>query len=244
MGELESELALKGVIISSLAKWPRAGLPGLAAFIESRNLFMSKALLRLKLEAVASPIATTALSRLCWPAAYGRSPQGASPRPLKSLPATTGIITLNNEQLQHINQCLRYLTTATSTTGLYSPGHPHVLRLCQQAHAELLRGMNGMEELSLLRVDDQLAIDRQPLARTLYTERLALLLKRRGVGHLKFINGIEFDELMALSAGLVSSEREIQSSRHLRLGQVEVRHSWRQCRISVCRRRRLLGFSA
>ena len=85
--------------------------------------------------------------------------------------------------------------------------------------------MNGMEELSLLRVDDQLAIDRQPLARTLYTERLALLLKRRGVGHLKFINGIEFDELMALSAGLVSSEREIQSSRHLRLGQVEVRHS-------------------
>jgi len=30
------------------------GLPGLAAFIESRSLFMAKPLLRLKLEAVAS----------------------------------------------------------------------------------------------------------------------------------------------------------------------------------------------
>ncbi len=54
-GNSESELALKGVIISSLAKMACAqALPGLAAFIESRSLFMSKALLRLKLEAVAS----------------------------------------------------------------------------------------------------------------------------------------------------------------------------------------------
>jgi len=131
---------------------------------------------------------------------------------------------VNNTQFLAINQCLRHLTTATSTAGLYAPGHPQMVRLCQQAHAELLRGMDGVDELSLLRVDDQLAIDGQPLERNLYTERLALLLKRRGVGHLKFTSGIEAEELMALSAGLVSSQTAIQSSRHLRLGQVEVRH--------------------
>lgn len=131
---------------------------------------------------------------------------------------------MNSEQFHAVNQCLRYLTTATSTAGLYAPGHPQVVRLCEQAHAELLRGMTGVDELSVLRVDDQLAIEGQPLARNLYTERLALLLKRRGIGHLKFTSGIEAEELLALSATLTGSQEEIRSSQHLRLGQVEVRH--------------------
>jgi HD-GYP domain-containing protein (c-di-GMP phosphodiesterase class II) len=131
---------------------------------------------------------------------------------------------VNSDQFLAINQCLRHLTTATSTAGLYAPDHPQVVRLCQQAHEELVRGMAGMKEMSLLRVDDQLAVEGQPLDRTLYTERFALLLKRRGIGHLKFTSGIAVDELMALSASLVGTQTVMLSSRHLRLGQVEVRH--------------------
>ena len=131
---------------------------------------------------------------------------------------------MNTEQFHAVAQCLRHLTTATSTAGLYAPGHPQVVRLCRQAHVELLRGMAGVEELSVLRVDDQLAIDGEPLDRSLYTERLALLLKRRGIGHLKFTSGIEAEELVALSAALSGSPDGVLSSRHLRLGQVEVRH--------------------
>ncbi len=131
---------------------------------------------------------------------------------------------MSGEQFQAITQCLRHLTTATSTAGLYAPGHPQVVRLCQQAHAELVRGMAEKAELSLLRVDDQLAVDGQPLERNLYTERLAQLLKRRGVGHVKFVSGIEVEELQALAGGLFGSQLGMQSSRHLRLGQVEVRH--------------------
>lgn len=131
---------------------------------------------------------------------------------------------MNGKQFQAVTQSLRYLTTATSTAGLYAPEHPQVVRLCQQAHAELLRGMAEREELSLLRVDDQLAIDGQPLERNLYTERLALMLKRRGIGHVKFTTGIEVTELHALATGLFGALSGMQSSRHLRLGQVEVRH--------------------
>ena len=131
---------------------------------------------------------------------------------------------MSDSRLQAIIQSLRHLTTATSTAGLYAPDHPQVIRLCQQAHAELLRGMAEREEISLLRVDDQLAVEGQPLDRNLYTERLALLLKRRGIGHIKFTSGIEAAELQALCAGLLGAHIGMNSSRHLRLGQVEVRH--------------------
>jgi len=138
---------------------------------------------------------------------------------------------MNSDQILAVNQCLRHLTTATSTAGLYAPDHPQVVRLCQLAHKELVRGMFGKEHLSLLRVDDQLAVEGQPLERTLYTERFATLLKRRGIGHLKFTNGISVDELKALSAGLIGTQTVMLSSLHLRLGQVEVRHRQDQAAI-------------
>jgi hypothetical protein len=54
-GNSEPELALKKAVIRSLAESGCAqALPGLRAFIESRGLFNAKALLRLKVEAVAS----------------------------------------------------------------------------------------------------------------------------------------------------------------------------------------------
>jgi hypothetical protein len=54
-GNSEAELVLKGAIIGSLAEMASVqALPGLAAFIESRSLFTNKALLKLKLDAVAS----------------------------------------------------------------------------------------------------------------------------------------------------------------------------------------------
>jgi hypothetical protein len=54
-GASDQELALKSTIINSLAEMGCVdALPGLAAFIESRSLFMARPLLRLKLEAVES----------------------------------------------------------------------------------------------------------------------------------------------------------------------------------------------
>jgi HD-GYP domain-containing protein (c-di-GMP phosphodiesterase class II) len=131
---------------------------------------------------------------------------------------------MNRDRLLAINQCLRHLTTATSTAGLYSPYHPQVASICQQAHEELVLGMADKENISLLRVDDQLAVEGQPIERSLYTERFALLLKRRGIGHIKFTRGISIDELKSFSTSLTGAQAVMLSSLHLRLGQVEVRH--------------------
>jgi hypothetical protein len=90
---------------------------------------------------------------------------------------------MNLEQLNAMDQCLRHLTTAASTASLYDPGHQQVRRHCRQAHAELLQALGSGEGLSLLRVDDQLAVEGHRLDRSLYAERFALLLKRRGIGH-------------------------------------------------------------
>ncbi len=54
-GNSEPELVLKGIVVSSLAEMGCVqALPMLAQFMESRTLFMSRALQRLKLEAIAS----------------------------------------------------------------------------------------------------------------------------------------------------------------------------------------------
>ncbi len=126
--------------------------------------------------------------------------------------------------IRAMEQCLRHLTTAASTAGLYATDHPQAVRLCREAHAALCRVLAERPELSLLRVDDQLAVAGSPLDRTLYAERFAQLLKRRGIGHIKFTAGIEAEELHALVCELAGAGRSVHSSGHLRLGQVEVRH--------------------
>jgi len=129
------------------------------------------------------------------------------------------------EHLLAMDQCLRHLTTAASTASLYAPEHPQVRRHCRQAHTELLQALGNQDGLSLLRVDDQLAAEGHPLDRTLYAERFALLLKRRGIGHLRFQRGVGEDELLSLVGGLVGKQQTLRSTQNLRLGQVEVRQS-------------------
>jgi len=131
---------------------------------------------------------------------------------------------VNLDQIQALGQCLRHLTTAASTVSLYAAEHPQVRKYCREAHAELLRALGSQDGLSLLRVDDQLAVEGHPLERSLYAERFALLLKRSGIGHLRFLRGVEEVELLALASGLVGKQSSLRSSQHLRFGQVEVRH--------------------
>ncbi len=84
--------------------------------------------------------------------------------------------------------------------------------------------MGNKSAMSLLRVDEQLAIDEQPLDRSLYNERFARLLKQGGIGHVKFLRKISTEELQGLVASLAGREKVTHSSDNLRLGQVEVRH--------------------
>lgn len=131
---------------------------------------------------------------------------------------------MNQQILGGNDQFLRHLATAVSTARLYSAQHGQVRKLCQMACSGLRSAMNGKSVMSLMRVDEQLALDEQPLARTLYNERFARLLKLSGIGHIKFLGDIRVDELQALVSSLAGREQVALSSDNLRLGQVEVRH--------------------
>jgi len=123
-----------------------------------------------------------------------------------------------------IDLCLRHLSTAVSTARLYSVEHMQVRKLCEKAHSALLEAMDGEREMSLLRIDEQLAIDEQPLNRSMYVERFARLLKMNGIGHIKFLRNINDKELHGLIVSLSGSKKVTNSSENLRLGQIEVRH--------------------
>ncbi|MBE0577528.1 MAG: HD domain-containing protein [Desulfuromonadales bacterium] len=127
-------------------------------------------------------------------------------------------------RLGSVDHCLRHLTTAVSTAKLYSVEHTQVRKLCRMAHTSLLEAMYGEGGMSLLRVDEQLAIDEHPLDRSMYIQRFARLLKMNGIGHIKFLHSVSAEELHGLVASLSSSEKVTCSSENMRLGQVEVRH--------------------
>ena len=127
-------------------------------------------------------------------------------------------------RLNAAGHCLRHLTTAISTSKLYSAEHKQVKKLCRMAHSSLLDAIGGQESLSLIRVDEHLAVDEHPLERSMYIERFARLIKMSGIGHLKFFRNVTFDELHALLNSLAGSGKVTHSSENIRLGQVEVRH--------------------
>ena len=128
------------------------------------------------------------------------------------------------DRVGSIDLCLRHLSTAVSTAKLYSVEHMQVRKLCKRAHSALQEAMDGEKAMSLLRIDEQLAINEQPLNRSMYVERFARLLKKNGIGHIKFLRNISDEELHELIVSLSGFKKVTNSSENLRLGQIEVRH--------------------
>jgi HD-GYP domain-containing protein (c-di-GMP phosphodiesterase class II) len=127
-------------------------------------------------------------------------------------------------RLNAVDHCLRHLTTAISTSKLYSSEHKQVKKLCRMAHSSLLDAIERQESLSLIRVDEQLAVDEHPLERSMYIERFARLIKMSGIGHIKFSRDVTFEELHTLLNSLSGPGKVTHSSENIRLGQIEVRH--------------------
>jgi HD-GYP domain-containing protein (c-di-GMP phosphodiesterase class II) len=128
-------------------------------------------------------------------------------------------------QLEMMDQCLRLLTTAVSTASLYNAEHPQVVRLCTASREKLNAVIGEAQEVSLMRVDDKLAVDGRPLTPSLYINRFARNLKTCGIGSLKLLRDVSVEELRTFVQAMSERRTEVHSSEHLRLGQVEVKHS-------------------
>ncbi len=123
-----------------------------------------------------------------------------------------------------MEQSVRHIATAISVASLYGSDHQQVGRLCGLAHAYLADAMNGRASVCLMRVDDRLAFDNVPLARSHYAERLARHFKFQGIGFVDFLKSITAEDVHRLVTALAKREKVIHSSAALRLGQIEVRH--------------------
>jgi len=127
-------------------------------------------------------------------------------------------------RVKEMDQCVRHLATAVSTTSLYGHGHQQVQRLCSKAKASLEIALGEEASVSLMRVDDQLAVANQALDASIYSDRFARMLKTCGIGHIKFMKELTTGELLQMVSALARRDKTVHSSDHLRFGQVEVRY--------------------
>ncbi len=130
------------------------------------------------------------------------------------------------ERRENVRGFLHHLTAAVANAALYSLEHAQMTRLVH-ATAESLRALlEGQEEFVLMRVDSDLVIDDQAWERGAQTERLAELLRRRGIGRIRIGQAIATEEIRQLIAALAAcgpSPSPVRSTANLRFGRIEVR---------------------
>lgn len=122
------------------------------------------------------------------------------------------------------------MVTAISSSQLYAPDHPQVERLRVSAHERLSAALGDEPEISLVIIGDELLAGGSPLDRGLYVERFVEMLRGRGVGHVKFLRGVTIGEVSYLARALAggTTDGEILSTEHIRLGRVELHFSRRE----------------
>ncbi|RNC68383.1 MAG: HD domain-containing protein [Desulfuromonadales bacterium] len=137
---------------------------------------------------------------------------------------------MNLGVIEPLRNAVRHLVTAVASAALYARDHQQVTRLQAAALRDLTAALEAQPELSLVVIDEELMVDGAILDTGLYMGRFVTMLSSRGIGHVKFLEGVTEQELAylttTLSGGIVGSE--LRSTEHIRLGRVEVRFSARE----------------
>lgn len=130
------------------------------------------------------------------------------------------------ERQVHIGNFLHQLTSSVANAGLYSREHARMKHLVGETEQTLRRLLEGQEEFALMRLDDELVIDGKPWKRNLQTQRLALIMSRRGIGRIRIGNQVTSEEIHQLIDALAArglTPQPVRSTANLRFGLVEVR---------------------
>lgn len=124
-----------------------------------------------------------------------------------------------------VQESIRSLLSATANAALYSMGHPQVASLAESAYKGICAALGVSRQISLTVIEDELIINGEPPSFSLFLNRFAEMLKSRGIGHLKFFEGLSREEIIALIAGLAGQDggkATLSSSEHIRFGHVEL----------------------
>jgi HD-GYP domain-containing protein (c-di-GMP phosphodiesterase class II) len=126
-----------------------------------------------------------------------------------------------------LQQFIHHLITAVSTATLYSAEHQQLERLISNTLTSLLTALGDRADLSMVIIDSELIVDGTPLADSLHLGKFIRILSARGVGHIRILRAVTFEELKSLIVSLAKREdgSGILSSENVRLGKVEVRFS-------------------
>ena len=130
------------------------------------------------------------------------------------------------ERQTHIGHFLHHLASSVANAGLYSREHTRMKHLATVTEQALRALLENHDEFSLLRLDDELVIDELPWKRNLQSERLALLMSRRGIGRIRIserVTNAEVHHLIDSLAARGLTPQPVRSTANLRFGLVEVR---------------------
>jgi HD-GYP domain-containing protein (c-di-GMP phosphodiesterase class II) len=126
----------------------------------------------------------------------------------------------------YIHSFICHLLSATANASLYGVAHPQVARLSAQAFVTIETVLQSRAEITLMVVENELVIDEQPQSVSLFINRFTHILKSRGIGTLKLLEGITKPEVDDLIVGLAKqvedAAQSMTSSDHIRLGKVNV----------------------
>lgn len=135
---------------------------------------------------------------------------------------------MSSENVQ-IHDFIRHLLSATANASLYGMGHPQVGHLSTQAFECIETLLQLRPELTILIVENELVIDGQPQDISLFLGRFTQILKTRGIGTIKLLHGVTKTEINLLIGGLAKQlddlGQDLNSSEHIRLGNVDIRAS-------------------
>lgn len=122
-----------------------------------------------------------------------------------------------------IDEAVRHFSTAMANALLYGPQHLQVTVHAGKAAAKFgeIAGTTG--EVKLVLVDELLFHGGRPLEKNLFVNRLIQAMKRRTLGYLLFLQGIDGEEIRGIASILSGKTKDENLSRgHFRFGMVEL----------------------
>ncbi|MDD3294566.1 MAG: HD domain-containing protein [Geobacteraceae bacterium] len=133
---------------------------------------------------------------------------------------------MTNEHLDDVRNFIRHVVSAMSGALLYSPEHPQVRRLTEDAFSNLRKTFESRDKVSLLLIDNELVYDNTPVEGGMFAGKLARAFSVNGIGHIEILRQVQFDELKSLITGLaqqLDDGKNIRSSPNIRLGKLDIK---------------------
>jgi HD-GYP domain-containing protein (c-di-GMP phosphodiesterase class II) len=128
--------------------------------------------------------------------------------------------------MEHVKGFLSVFTSAVSHCMLYSKHHACVHELTEKAFSIMGNIFKETDNFEMMIIENDLIINNNPARGIgLQGKNLIKRLKRKGITHIDFSQGITLQELRNLVATISSMEKEIKSTPHIKIGSVNVQIS-------------------